>query len=101
MSKLIFSNKAINDLSSIWEYTAENWSQQQADKYYDSLIYSCNKILQLPDIGRNYDIAMKGLKGYQSGKHIIFYFHKENSIIEITRILHESMDLKKRLTDKI
>ena len=43
---------------------------------------------------------MKGLKGYQSDKHIIFYFHKESSIIEITRILHERMDLKNRLKDK-
>lgn len=100
MPKLLFSNKAINDLSSIWEYTTENWSEQQADKYYNSLIDSCNQILLMPEIGKNYDIILKGLKGYQYGKHIIFYFQKEYSIIEIIRILHKRMDLKNRLQGK-
>ena len=54
----------------------------------------------MPDIGKNYDIVLKGLKGYQTGKHIIYYIHKENSIVEITRILHVRMDLKTRLKGK-
>ena len=38
MSKYILSNKAVNDLSKIWEYTYEVWSENQADKYYFELL---------------------------------------------------------------
>ena len=34
MSKYFFSNKAVDDLSKIWDYTYEVWSEGQADKYY-------------------------------------------------------------------
>jgi toxin ParE1/3/4 len=54
----------------------------------------------MPEIGKNYDIILKGLKGYHYGQHIIFYFQKEYSIIEIIRILHKRMDLKNRLQGK-
>ena len=34
MVKVIFRQKAIYDLNSIWNYTLEQWSENQADKYY-------------------------------------------------------------------
>lgn len=36
------TNKAVEDLEKIWDYTFEKWSEQQADKYYALLIDSCN-----------------------------------------------------------
>jgi hypothetical protein len=38
MAKYSFTNKAIEDISNIWEYTFDNWSEKQADKYYSLLI---------------------------------------------------------------
>ncbi len=38
MAKYKLTNKAVEDLSKIWDYTFEVWSEQQADKYYDGLI---------------------------------------------------------------
>ena len=35
MNKLIFTNKAVDDLSSIWEYTVRTWSASQAERYYN------------------------------------------------------------------
>lgn len=37
MSKYILSKKALEDINTIWIYTAENWSQEQADRYYNLL----------------------------------------------------------------
>ena len=28
------TKKAVEDLTEIWNYTSENWSEHQADKYY-------------------------------------------------------------------
>ena len=36
--------KAVEDLSMIWNYTYETWSEKQADIYYHLLIDSCEEI---------------------------------------------------------
>lgn len=48
MVEFKLSNKAVEDLSKIWNYTFELWSEQQADKYYNSLISSCHQIAKTP-----------------------------------------------------
>ena len=40
MARYSLTNKAVEDLSKIWEYTYEVWSESQADKYYELLINS-------------------------------------------------------------
>lgn len=56
MAKYQISNKAVGDLSSIWNYTVDEWSEQQADQYYEMLITSCGKIADnLVLFGRKYD----------------------------------------------
>ena len=44
MADYILTNKAIEDLSTIWDYSFEVWSESQADKYYQELISHCQKI---------------------------------------------------------
>jgi toxin ParE1/3/4 len=34
MADYIISEKALEDLNNIWIYTAENWSVEQANRYY-------------------------------------------------------------------
>jgi toxin ParE1/3/4 len=85
MAKFKLTNNAVKDLSDIWNYTFDAWSESQADKYYKLIINACTAIY--PD-----------LKGKKASKHIIFYRILEEKSIEITRILHERMDLKNKLT---
>ncbi|MBX9049615.1 type II toxin-antitoxin system RelE/ParE family toxin [Bacteroides thetaiotaomicron] len=100
MAKIQFSNKAVDDLSDIWNYTLEEWSEQQADQYYQMLIASCNKIAENPALfGREYDEIADGLLGFKANKHIIFYKITGNGDIFIVRILHERMDLKIRMNE--
>ena len=97
MAEYKLTNKAVADLSKIWEYTFEVWSEKQADKYYDGLISNCEEIAENPDLGKNYEGISKQLLGIKSNRHIIFYRTLNENYVEITRILHESMDLKKRI----
>jgi toxin ParE1/3/4 len=100
MGKFRFSNKAVLDLSAIWNYTYTNWSENQADKYYRMLIETCQGLADNPKIGSSYPLIMADLWGYRSGHHIIFYRKVKDDEIEIIRILHERMDLKNRLKQK-
>ena len=100
MADLLFSNKAVEDLTDIWNYTLETWSEAQADKYYASLVDSCRQISESPrPLGREYAEIMPGLFGCRTGKHIVFYRRVSAHAVEIVRILHERMDLERRMNE--
>lgn len=96
MAKFHLSNKAVEDLSNIWDYTYEVWSEEQADKYYKILLNSCQEISESPNIGRNYNDIAKNLLAFLVKRHIIFYKKVSEKEITVIRILHGRMDLKNR-----
>ena len=99
MAKYELTNKAVEDLTGIWEYTIEKWSEQQADRYYNLLLDSCQDIANNPELGKNYDGITNDLFGLKTNRHIIFYRKRIDQPIEITRILHGKMDLKNRIAE--
>ena len=99
MHKYFLTNKAVEDLSKIWEYTYEVWSEDQADKYYHKLLIDCQELAENQTLGKNYDVVNKEILGYRSGQHLIFYRIINATQIEITRILHSRMNLKIRIRE--
>ena len=98
MAKYHLTNKAVEDLSDIWEYTVDTWSERQADDYYNMLIASFQRITENPQLfGLKYEEIAEGLHGYRANKHIIFYRILADEDILIIRILHQRMDLKYRI----
>lgn len=100
MARFKFTPKAIDDLFQIWNYTCDKWSENQADKYYHMLVDNCRIIAGNGDLGKDYSSVVKGLMGFKAGRHIIFYQKAVDRTIEIIRILHEQMDIKRRVTEK-
>ncbi len=99
MAKYFLTNKAVEDLSKIWNYTSEVWSENQAVKYYELLIETCQEISKNPNIGKKYEEISSQILGFKISKHIIFYREIKSKEIEILRILHERMDLKNRIEE--
>ena len=101
MPKVRYSNKEVEDLSSIWEHTFSEWSENQADEYYEMLISACNRLIY-PSIisNRSYDEITDGLQGVRAGHHVIFYNIMDNDDVMVIRILHERMDIKRHLPTK-
>ena len=97
MAKYFLTNKAVEDLSNIWDYTYEVWSESQADKYYELLIGFCKEISENPKVGKNYDEIEKNIFGFRASQHIIFYRIIKLKEIEVLRFLHVGMDLKNRI----
>ncbi|TRW27350.1 type II toxin-antitoxin system RelE/ParE family toxin [Flavobacterium zepuense] len=96
MAKYYFTNRAVDDLSDIWNYTFDAWSEQQADKYYELLSDGCQQLANNPNLGKLYTEIGNLLLGYKLGEHVVFYTIINNEEIEIVRILHSRMDLKKK-----
>jgi toxin ParE1/3/4 len=99
MANYTLTNKAVSDLTAIWEYTVETWSEHQADKYYFMLLAACQDIADGKFKGKNYPEINIAILGLRAGQHILFYRKLSNDTIEIARILHSQMDLKNRMQD--
>lgn len=99
MGSYTLTNKAVQDLSAIWEYTIDTWSEKQADKYYFMLLDSCQDIADGKVTGKSYPDIIPAIFGYRAGQHILFYRKLSADKVEITRILHAQMDLKNRIQE--
>ena len=99
MAEYILTNKAVEDLSKIWDYTYEVGSENQADKYYFELVADCQELAENQSLGKNYSEIEKNIFGFMSGQHLIFCRIQHPAQIEIIRILHSRMDLKNRIQE--
>lgn len=99
MAKYNLTNRAVEDLADIWDYTFDQWSEKQADTYYKMLIDNCKRIADNPNLGKNYTGITENLFGLRTNRHIIFYRQIAKNEIEVTRILHERMDLENRILE--
>lgn len=99
MADYILSNKAIEDLSTIWNYTYDAWSELQAEKYYFMLLGTCQDLADGQISGKSYPEISPEILGFKAGRHIIFYRKAKQVGIEVARILHSQMDLRTRLEE--
>lgn len=99
MAEYKLTQKARKDLGNIWNYTVDKWPETQADKYYHMLLDSCQETADGKVKGKQYEGIYPGLLGIKTGKHIIFYRQMDKDRVEIARILHERMDLKRRIRE--
>lgn len=99
MAKYVLTKRAVDDLSGIWEYTFDVWSENQADKYYQHLIETCNQIAKNHSLGKSFKELGKEIFGYSTNKHILFYRIINPMEIEVVRILHVKMELKSKLDE--
>lgn len=72
MANYFLTNLAVEDLTEIWNYTFDNWSEQQADYYYDQLVNAFELIANNPSKGKSYDGISNNLLGFKVNRHIIF-----------------------------
>jgi toxin ParE1/3/4 len=99
MSEYIISEKALEDINTIWIYTAENWSVEQADRYYNAIIDEIEFIVQKFELARDFEKIRKSYKYSKIKSHLIFFKKNKSNEIEVVRVLHERMDIENRLNE--
>lgn len=99
MANYRITHLAQSDIQSIWDYTIEEWSLGQAEKYIDSLFACFDAIADGNTQGKAIDHIRQGYKKAIYGRHIVFFRTGEDQVIEIIRVLHSSMDIENRLTE--
>lgn len=98
--KYKLSKEAVKDLEKIWFYTFENWSREQADRYYNLVMDEIEFIAERPGTGKDQGHIREGYFRTRVKSHYIFYrLNSRENMIEIIRILHQRMDIETRLND--
>ena len=91
------SELALKDMDSIWNYTAEQWSVEQANTYYLQIFEVIEVICLNPQIGKSIKEVKENHRSQIAKSHLIIYKIVELKIL-IDRILHQSMDIENQLT---
>lgn len=93
------SQEAILDLEHIWLYTLKKWSLAQADHYYELIIGEIEFISNNFMLGKTINLPNKNYRVVRVKSHLIFYKRDENQIVEIVRVLHQRMNVKKHFKE--
>lgn len=79
------------DLEAIWLYTMQSWSADQADRYTDILEDTFDRLLFMPELGRERMEFDPPVRLHLSGEHIIIYRIEADHLV-ILRILGGKQD---------
>ena len=96
--KYKISKKAFEDIESIWLFTAESWSVEQADRYYNLIFEEIEYLAENPLSGKDFSHIRAKYRYSKIKSHLIFYRANKDSI-EIIRVLHYRMDIEYRLNE--
>ena len=83
--------QAISDLESIWTYTAETWSVEQAEAYIDELTHIFELIVATPEMAREYHEFSLPVRIHSHRSHVIIYMMKGDHVV-IVRVLGGRQD---------
>lgn len=98
--KYKLSVKASEDIESIWLYTFENWSLEQADRYINLIFDEIEYLSDNPNSGKDFSHVRKNYRCAKVKSHLIFYrLIEKQSEIEVIRVLHQRMDIENRLSE--
>jgi len=95
MKALAFTPAAQADMSEIWDYSADKWGVDQADRYTDEIREACNALARGTKRGRPAQVLPDFLK-YLCGSHVVYFFDQADQI-DVIRILHQSQDAERHL----
>jgi toxin ParE1/3/4 len=96
MSKYVLLPRAQADLDEIWDYTADRWNEDQADRYLTDIRRAIEAVAREPHRSRPCDNVRRGYRKYPTGSHVLF-IRIVSGGIEVVRILHQNMDFERHL----
>ena len=97
MSEYALSPRARLDLDGIWDYTAEHWGVDQADRYVRQITTACAEVASGRSVGQSIDHIRAGYFRHPTGSHVLFYRWGSGRRMQVIRILHQRMHVARRL----
>ena len=90
---------ALEDIEEIARYTQREWGARQREKYLKALFSRFGELARNPMVGLARDDIAPGVRSFRAGRHIVIYLPDRGGV-QIARVLHESMDVRKHMDDE-
>ncbi|MBD3584111.1 type II toxin-antitoxin system RelE/ParE family toxin [Flavobacterium selenitireducens] len=94
--KYRITEAAYNDLNDIYFYTFQKWSENQASKYFESIIHEIRLFSENPEKAKRMPKVRTDFFYFRALSHYVF-FKRNGEVIEVVRILHKMMDFSQHL----
>lgn len=94
------SKEARDDIRKIGYHTQRKWGKNQRRKYLNDLDKRFELLAKNPLLGRRCDNIREGYSRFEYISHIIFY-RQEKDFIVISRVIHQSRDVKALLSKEV
>lgn len=94
--KIRLSTLAICDLQDISDYTVERWGEEKEIEYINGISARLDEISEGEGQVRSRNDLFKGCKASPVGRHLII-FMKNDEVVFVSRILHQSMDFPRHI----
>ena len=88
---VLLSPEAEEDLLSIWNFGAIEWSPEQADRHLRDIDNMFERLRDDPKLGHKRDELIAGVRSIPVQPHLIFYTQTPQAIT-IARVLHQRFD---------
>ena len=99
MTRLIYSQKAREDLNGILDYIAEH-SPGTAVRFVEGLMATCDLLTTQPRMGDSVERIAPGLRRFTHKRYVIFYrYHEDEGVLRIRRVLHHARDAERQSFD--
>ena len=98
MNRYIFSPLARTDFREIHDYIAEHDIDSALD-VANQLEQACERLAQMPELGRKREELAHSLRSLPVGHYIIFYRITDEGV-EIARVLHGARDIESIFSDE-
>ena len=89
---LVISDQATEDIIELWLYIA-NDSPQNADKFTDHIYQQCLLLCSSPEIGRERNELLPGLRSFPVKRYIVYY-RITREFREIVRVMSGYRDIE-------
>src|SRR5688500_5260666 len=90
MSGYFLSQRAVEDLETIYRYTYRRFGETQADSYLLGLEETLRELAQTPSLAVSVDDVRPGYRKALYQKHAVYFRVEENGIF-VARVLHQQM----------
>lgn len=81
---------AQRDLDEIWDYSADRWGIQQANRYLGEIRDAIDALAKRASLSSDAEYLHPGLRKARSGAHLVYFFAADG--IDVVRVVHERRD---------
>lgn len=93
--------EAKQDIRGVWLYTAEQWSEQQADRYTGLLEACFRRIAGRRARSKGFSERYPQVQVTRCEHHYVFFLRPEGQKPVIFAVLHERMDMLARIGERL